>query len=218
VEFIDTLQAIASFTLHIDHHLLEFFNQHGTWIFALLFLIVFCETGLVVTPFLPGDSLLFAVGALAASSALNVHTLALTLFVAAVLGDTLNYSIGRVFGARLFRNPDSKLFRRDHLERTQAFYAKHGGKTVVIARFVPIVRSFAPFVAGMSNMNYLRFIAFNVGGALLWVILLVYGGYLLGNLPIVKQNFSKAILLIIFLSLLPVIIEYWRARRQHHPA
>ena len=214
MEFFETLQYVASFTLHIDQHLLEFFNNHGAWIFALLFLIVFCETGLVVTPFLPGDSLLFAVGALAASTTLNVHTLALTLFVAAVLGDTVNYSIGRIFGERLFRNPDSKLFRRDHLERTEAFYAKHGGKTIVIARFVPIIRTFAPFVAGMSHMHYGRFIAFNIGGAAVWVVSLVYGGYLLGNLPFVKDNFGKVILLIIVASLLPIVIEYLRARRQ----
>jgi membrane-associated protein len=213
VEFVDTLQYIASFTLHIDQHLLEFFNNYGAWIFALLFLIVFCETGLVVTPFLPGDSLLFAVGALAASSTLNVHMLVLVLFVAAVLGDTVNYTIGRLFGTKLFSNPHSRVFRRDHLDRTHAFYEKHGGKTIIIARFVPIIRTFAPFVAGMGSMNYTRFFLFNIGGAALWVVLLVYGGYLLGNLPIVKQNFTKAIFLIILLSLLPILIEYVRARR-----
>jgi len=212
VEFVDTLQYIASFTLHIDQHLLEFFNNYGTWIFALLFLIIFCETGLVVTPFLPGDSMLFAVGALAASSTLNVHALALTLFAAAVLGNTVNYTIGRLFGTKLFSNPDSRLFRRDYLDRTHAFYDKHGGKTIIITRFVPIIRTFAPFVAGMGSMNYLRFFLFNIAGAALWVVLLVYGGYLLGNLPIVKENFTKAIFFIIFLSLLPILIEYVRAR------
>lgn len=213
MEFVDTLQYIVSFTLHIDKHLLEFFNNYGTWIFALLFLIVFCETGLVVTPFLPGDSLLFAVGALAASSTLNVHMLVLVLFIAAVLGDTVNYTIGRLFGTKLFSNPNSRVFRRDHLDRTHAFYEKHGGKTIIIARFVPIIRTFAPFVAGMGSMNYSRFFLFNIGGAALWVTLLVYGGYMLGNLPIVKENFTKAIFLIIILSLLPIVIEYVRARR-----
>lgn len=214
MEFVDTLQYITSFTLHIDQHLLEFFNNYGAWIFVLLFIIVFCETGLVVTPFLPGDSLLFAVGALAAGTTLNVHTLALTLFVAAVLGDTVNYTIGKLFGRRLFSNPNSRVFRRDYLDRTQAFYAKHGGKTIVIARFVPIIRTFAPFVAGMGSMNYTRFFLFNIGGAALWVVLLLYGGYMLGNLPIVKENFSRLIFLIILVSLLPIIIEYIRARRQ----
>jgi membrane-associated protein len=218
VEFVDTLQYIASFTLHIDQHLLEFFNNYGAWIFALLFLIVFCETGLVVTPFLPGDSLLFAVGALAAGSTLNVHLLALTLFIAAVLGDTVNYTIGRLFGKKLFSNPQSRIFRRDHLDRTHAFYEKHGGKTIVIARFVPIIRTFAPFVAGMGSMSYSRFFLFNIGGAAIWVNVLIYGGYLLGNLPIVKQNFTKMIFLIILLSLLPILIEYIRARRSKHAA
>jgi len=218
VEFVDTLQYIVSFTLHIDQHLLEFFNNYGAWIFGLLFLIIFCETGLVVTPFLPGDSMLFAVGALAASSTLNVHALALTLFTAAVLGNTVNYTIGRLFGTKLFSNPDSRLFRRDYLDRTHAFYAKHGGKTIIITRFVPIIRTFAPFVAGMGSMNYARFFLFNIAGAALWVILLVYGGYLLGNLPIVKENFTKAIFFIIFLSLLPILIEFIRARRHRQPA
>jgi membrane-associated protein len=218
VEFVDTLQYIVSFTLHIDQHLLEFFNNYGAWIFALLFLIIFCETGLVVTPFLPGDSLLFAIGALAASSTLNVHMLALTIFTAAVLGNTVNYTIGRLFGTKLFSNPDSRVFRRDYLDRTHAFYEKHGGKTIIITRFVPIIRTFAPFVAGMGSMNYLRFFLFNIAGAALWVVLLVYGGYLLGNLPIVKENFSKAVFFIIFLSLLPIFIEYIRARLHKQPA
>lgn len=213
MEFVDTLQYIASFTLQIDQHLLEFFNNYGTWIFVLLFIIVFCETGLVVTPFLPGDSLLFAVGALAAGTTLNVHALALTIFIAAVLGDTVNYTIGKLFGRKLFSNPNSRIFRRDYLDRTHAFYEKHGGKTIVIARFVPIIRTFAPFVAGMGSMNYTRFFLFNIGGAALWVLLLLYGGYMLGNLPIVKENFSRLIFLIIIVSLLPIVIEYIRARR-----
>jgi membrane-associated protein len=213
VEFVETLQYIAGFTLHIDQHLLEFFNNYGVWIFGLLFIIVFCETGLVVTPFLPGDSLLFAVGALAAGTTLNVHALVLTIFIAAVLGDTVNYTIGRLFGKRLFSNPDSRVFRRDYLDRTHAFYEKHGGKTIVIARFVPIIRTFAPFVAGMGAMNYTRFFLFNIGGAALWVVLLIYGGYMLGNLPIVKENFSRLIFLIIIVSLLPIAVEYIRARR-----
>ena len=165
----ELLSLVASFILHVDQHLLELFRDYGVWIYAILFLIVFCETGLIVTPFLPGDSLLFAAGALAAASGLDVHLLAVLLFIAAVLGDSVNYAIGRRSGMRLFRDPQSRIFRRDYLDRTERFYAKHGPKTIVIARFIPIVRTFAPFVAGVGTMPYRIFLFWNVAGAFLWV-------------------------------------------------
>lgn len=209
----ELLALAADFILHVDVHLLELFRDYGSWIYAILFLIVFCETGLVVTPFLPGDSLLFAAGALAAAGGLDVHVMAVLLFAAAVLGDSLNYTVGRHAGMRLFRNPDSRIFRRDHLERTQRFYARHGPKAIVIARFVPIVRTFAPFVAGMGTMDYRVFLLWNVGGAFLWVGSFTYAGYLFGGLPAVRQNFTLLILLIIAISLTPILLEAIKALR-----
>ncbi|MBX9631450.1 MAG: DedA family protein [Burkholderiales bacterium] len=199
--------------LHLDQHLLEFTQNYGAWIYGLLFLIVFCETGLVVTPILPGDSLLFVAGTLAGTGALDPHLLAVTMTVAAILGDSVNYAIGKWLGPRVFKMQDSWFFNRKYLEAAQAFYRKHGGKTIVIARFVPIIRTYAPFVAGVGAMDYRRFIAFNVGGALLWVLLLVYGGYFFGNLPWVKLHLSKVIVGIIVISMLPGVIEYLRNRR-----
>lgn len=199
--------------LHLDQHLLEFTQNYGAWIYGLLFLIVFCETGLVVTPILPGDSLLFVAGTLAGTGALDPQILAITLTIAAILGDSVNYGVGKWLGPRVFRMQDSWFFNRKYLEAAQAFYRKHGGKTIVIARFVPIIRTYAPFVAGVGAMDYRRFIAFNVGGALLWVLLLVYGGYFFGNLPWVKLHLSKVIIGIIVISMLPGVIEYLRNRR-----
>lgn len=221
------IQLIISFILHIDQHLLELFNQYGLWIYGILFLIIFCETGLVVTPFLPGDSLLFATGALVAMAAgkvadsavvltntpLDINLMALVVLTAAILGNIVNYTIGRFFGAQLFRNPHSKIFRRDYLEKAQAFYDKHGGKTIVMTRFVPIFRTFAPFVAGMSDMTYKRFIAYNVLGAFLWVGLFLYAGYIFGNIPVVQKNFTLLIFGILILSVLPIVYEAWKARR-----
>lgn len=210
---------IVGLILHLDQHLLEFTQNYGAWIYGLLFVIVFCETGLVVTPILPGDSLLFVAGTLAAVSTatgeavLNVHLVAGLLLVAATLGDSVNYGVGKWLGPRVFRMQDSWFFSRKYLEAAQAFYRKHGGKTIVIARFVPIIRTYAPFVAGVGAMDYRRFIVFNVGGALLWVLLLVYGGYFFGNLPWVKLHLSKVILGIVVLSILPGVIEYLRNRR-----
>lgn len=209
----ELIQFLIDFILHIDRHLAELFTDYGLWVYAILFLIVFCETGLVVTPFLPGDSLLFAAGALTVGTALDVNLLVLVLFAAAVLGDALNYTIGRYFGSHLFRNPDSRLFRRDYLERTHAFYEKHGGKTIIIARFVPIVRTFAPFVAGMGTMGYRRFFLFNVVGAALWVVSFVYAGHFFGTLPLVRKNFTLLIFGIIIVSMLPLLIEFLRHRR-----
>lgn len=210
------LHFLVDFILHIDVHLAELVAQYGIWIYAILFLILFCETGLVVTPFLPGDSLLFVAGALAAlpGNDLNVHIMVALLVVAAVLGDAVNYTIGRLFGERLFSNPDSKIFRRSHLDKTHAFYARHGGKTIILARFVPIVRTFAPFVAGMGHMSYRHFALFNVTGALLWVLLFSYAGYLFGDLPVVQENLKLLIVGIILVSILPGVIEVWRHRRQ----
>jgi len=216
---VEWLTQLAGLVLHLDQHLLEFATNYGAWIYGLLFLIVFCETGLVVTPFLPGDSLLFVAGTLAAASTptgdavLNVHLLAGLLIVAAVLGDSVNYGIGHWLGPRVFRMQDSWFFNRRYLEAAQAFYRRHGGKTIVIARFVPIIRTYAPFVAGVGAMDYRRFIGFNVAGAVTWVVLLIYGGYFFGNLPWVQANLSTVIVGIIVLSIMPGVIEYLRNRR-----
>jgi membrane-associated protein len=207
------IQLVIDFILHIDRHLAELTAAYGPWIYGILFLIIFCETGLVVTPFLPGDSLLFVAGAIATQDAMNVHIMVPLLIVAAILGDAVNYSIGRFFGAKLFANPDSKIFRRRYLEITEAFYDKHGGKTIILARFVPIVRTFAPFVAGMGHMPYRRFAAYNVIGAIVWVTLFSYAGYFFGNLPMVQSNLHYLIVAIIFVSILPGVIEIIRHRR-----
>lgn len=207
------VQLVIDFILHIDRHLAELTAACGPWIYGILFLIIFCETGLVVTPFLPGDSLLFVAGAIATQDAMNIHLMVILLIIAAILGDAVNYSIGRFFGVRLFANPDSKIFRRRHLEITQTFYARHGGKTIILARFVPIVRTFAPFVAGMGHMPYRRFAAYNVVGAIAWVTLFSYAGYFFGNLPMVQSNLHYLIVAIIFVSILPGVIEILRHRR-----
>ncbi|PMC19252.1 DedA family protein [Oligella urethralis] len=207
------LAAIIDFILHIDQHLQVLANDYGLWIYAILFLIIFCETGLVVTPLLPGDSLLFAAGGLAAIGEMNVHLMVLLLVIAAILGDAVNFHIGKYFGHRLFANPNSKIFRRVYLEKTHVFYQKHGGKTIILARFVPIVRTFAPFVAGMSKMHYVHFYRFNVIGALLWVPIFSYLGYFFANIPVVKNNLSLVLVAIIILSLLPGLIEIIRHRR-----
>jgi len=198
-------QAIDLF-LHLDHHLIGIFEKYGIWTYAILFLIVFLETGIVVTPFLPGDSLLFAAGALSASGGLNPVVLFVLLAAAAILGDTVNYAIGRAVGPRVFRE-DVRWLKREYLERTHRFYEKHGGKTIILARFVPIVRTFAPFVAGVGTMSYGRFVVYNIAGAILWTSMFIFGGYFFGNLPIVKENFTFVILGIIFVSIVPFVIE-----------
>lgn len=210
----DNIYFIIDFILHLDKHLTELVAAYGVFVYVILFLIVFCETGLVVTPFLPGDSLLFVAGSLAAveGGVMNVHFLVAILLAAAILGDTVNYTIGRKFGMKLFANPDSKIFRRSYLERTHNFYEKHGGKTIIIARFVPIVRTFAPFVAGVGSMSYGHFLLFNVIGAALWVGLLTYAGYLFGSMPVIKSNLSIVIIGIIFVSILPGVIELVRQK------
>ena len=207
------ISTLIDFILHIDQHLVEISAQYGVWIYAVLFLIIFCETGLVVTPFLPGDSLLFAAGGIAAVGSMNIHVMIALLLAAAVLGDAANFMIGKFFGRKLFANPDSKIFRQSYLEKTHAFYEKHGGKTIIIARFVPVVRTFAPFVAGMADMHYGRFIRYNIIGAVAWVVLFAYAGYFFANTKIVKENLSLVLAAIIVLSVLPAVVEIVRAKR-----
>jgi membrane-associated protein len=205
--------------LHLDRHLNEIIRDYGVWTYLILFLIIFCETGLVVTPLLPGDSLLFAAGALAAiaDSPLNVGLLFLLLSAAAILGDTVNYWIGDYVGPKVFQKK-VRFLKREYLERTHDFYEKYGGKTIIIARFVPIVRTFAPFVAGVGSMTYWRFITYNVVGGILWVAICLFAGYLFGNIPIVKENFSLVILAIVFISVLPGVIEFARHRARSRKA
>ncbi|MDB5774482.1 MAG: hypothetical protein JWP38_615 [Herbaspirillum sp.] len=204
---------VIDFIVHIDVHLAQLATAYGPWLFLILFLIIFCETGLVVTPFLPGDSMLFVTGAIAATGAFDVHLMVLTLIVAAVLGDSVNYQIGKAVGLKVFDKPNSRIFKRQYLDKTHAFYDRHGGKTVIIARFAPIVRTFAPFIAGVGTMSYKRFLSYNVTGGVLWVGSFTYAGYLFGNLPIVKKNLSFLILAIVVVSLLPAVIGFIRQRR-----
>jgi membrane-associated protein len=208
----DFLRSIIDFILHIDAHLDAIITGYGTWTYLLLFLIIFCETGLVVTPFLPGDSLLFAAGTFAARGSLDPFLLILLLSIAAIAGDTVNYWIGRYIGPRIFMGK-RQLINPKHLVRTQQFYDKHGGKAIVFARFMPIVRTFAPFVAGIGLMNYKKFVFYNVTGGILWIVLFVLGGYFFGNIPAVERNFTLVIVVIILLSILPALIEYVRTRK-----
>ncbi|MBI3756354.1 MAG: DedA family protein [Deltaproteobacteria bacterium] len=199
--------------LHLDTHLQTVMQNYGGWTYFLLFVIIFCETGLVVTPILPGDSLLFAAGAFAATGSLNLAWLFGLLSIAAVLGDALNYTIGHVMGPKVFAQENSRVFKKEYLDRTHQFYEKYGGKTIIIARFVPIVRTFAPFVAGVGNMTYWRFASYNVVGGLLWITVCLVAGYLFGNIPVVQKNFTLVLLAIIFISILPGLIEYLRQRQ-----
>jgi membrane-associated protein len=194
--------------LNLDKHLGAVIQSFGFWTYLILFLIIFCETGLVVTPFLPGDSLLFASGALAAASSLRVGWLFVLLSIAAVAGDTVNYWIGNLIGPRVFRNDSIRFLKKEYLERTHSFYEKYGGETIIIARFVPIIRTFAPFVAGIGTMTYLRFISYNVLGGIGWIALFLFGGYYFGNLPYVRDNFSLVILAIVFISVLPGVVKF----------
>jgi len=207
----DLLMQGVDLFLHVDEHLLAIATDYGPWIYALLFLIVFLETGVVVTPFLPGDSLLIATGLVAASGAIDIVVVLVLLNIAAVLGDSVNYSIGRAIGPRVFTE-HSRFLKHEHLMRTQRFYERHGGKTIVLARFVPIIRTFAPFVAGVGRMHYPRFLAFNVGGGTVWVWAFGLLGYFFGNQPVVKDNFGLVIVGVIVISFIPVFVEIWRAR------
>ena len=202
--------------MHLDVHLNSLIVTYQLWTYLILFAVIFCETGLVITPFLPGDSLLFATGALAAtpSSPLHVGWLFLILSAAAVIGDTVNYWIGHAIGPKIFQQQKIRFLKKEHLERTHEFYEKHGGITIVLARFIPIIRTFAPFVAGIGRMTYWRFISYNVIGGVAWVAIFVFGGYFFGNLPVVKRNFTVVIIAIIFISILPGVIEYLRQRRK----
>lgn len=207
---IELLKYFVDLMIHLDKHLVELVNYFGIWTYVVLFLIVFAETGFVVTPFLPGDSLLFATGALAATGVLNPHLVILLLLVAAISGDTVNYWIGHYLGPKVFSKQKSFFFNPDHLQKTHKFYEKYGGKTIILARFIPIIRTFAPFVAGIGKMHYSHFVFYNILGALFWVPSFVYIGYYFGNLPVVKENFSLVILAIIILSILPGVIEIIR--------
>ena len=203
---------LVDFILHIGDHLQELVNNYGNWIYAILFAIVFCETGLVVLPFLPGDSMLFAAGTIAAVGDMNIFVLIGLLIVAAVLGDFVNFEIGKHFGQKLFSNPNSKIFKQSYLQKTHDYYERYGGRTIIIARFIPIVRTFAPFVGGMGNMNYAQFARYNIVGAVLWVVSFTTLGYFFGQLPFVKEHFSWIMIAIIVFSVVPMVIEIIRHR------
>jgi membrane-associated protein len=210
----DLIYVLLDFLLHLDRHLAEMIQQYGAWTYLVLFLIIFCETGLVVTPLLPGDSLLFAVGTFCALGALDLGWILILLALAAILGDAVNYAIGYRLGPRVFRSERSRFLNRRHLERTHEFYERYGPITIVLARFIPIIRTFAPFVAGIGRMTYARFALYNVAGGVAWIAIFVLGGYAFGNIPVVKRNFTLVVLAIIVLSVLPGVIEYVRQRRQ----
>ena len=212
----ELLTTFIDIILHLDKHLIWLVQNYGNWIYLILFLIIFCETGLVVTPFLPGDSLLFVAGAIAASGAMDVQWLAALLMLAAFCGDNTNYWIGRYFGPKIFSRADSRLLNRAHLEKTQRFYEKHGGKTIIFARFLPIVRTFAPFVAGVGRMVYTHFMAYSAFGSVFWISFFVFGGFFFGNVPIVKNNLTFFIFGIIIISILPGIIQFIRSRFGNH--
>lgn len=216
----DLVAKLIDFIIHIDRHLAEIVAQYGGWTYAVLFAIIFAETGLVVTPFLPGDSLLFAAGAIASlpNTGLNVHLMAFLLFIAAVLGDTVNYWIGARIGPKVFTREDSIFLRKKHLERAHTFFEKYGGQAIILARFVPIVRTFVPFVAGVGAMSYRRFIAFNIIGGFIWIYFFTYAGYLFGAHPFVQKNFKFVILAIIIISVIPMVIETWRVWREERQA
>ena len=199
--------------LALDQTLASIASQYGSWLYALLFAIIFAETGLVIFPFLPGDSILFIAGTVVAAAGLNVHLLAALLVAAAILGDSLNYAIGRYIGPKVFQRPDSRWFRQEHLRRTQAFYDKYGGVTIIIGRFVPIIRTFAPFLAGVAEMPYRRFLSFNVIGAVLWITSLTYAGYWFGNIPWVKENLTFIVIGIVIVSLIPAVATYMQERK-----
>ena len=210
----ELIKKLIDLVVHLDAHLSDLIRTYGLWTYLILFVVIFCETGLVITPFLPGDSLLFAAGSFAAKGDLQVVWLFAILAAAAILGDTVNYWIGHRIGPKIFQREKSRFFKKEYLDRTHAFYEKHGGKTIIIARFVPIIRTFAPFVAGIGRMSYGTFLSYNVIGGIGWVAIFVFGGYLFGNIPFVKKNFSLVIIAIILVSLLPGIVEFLRHRKR----
>lgn len=207
------ITAFIDLVLHLDQHLTLIIQNHGAWVYLVLFLIIFCETGLVVTPFLPGDSLLFVAGTLAAAGGMDIQILMALLIAASFLGDNTNYWVGRALGPKVFSSQKSRFLNREHLNKAHAFYEKHGGKAIIFARFIPIIRTFAPFVAGIGRMAYQRFITFSIVGSVSWISFFVLGGYFFGNIPAVKQNLTLVMLGIIFISILPGIIQYWQHRR-----
>lgn len=205
---------VVDFVLHLDTHLSGLIQTCGFWTYLILFVVIFCETGLVVTPFLPGDSLIFAAGAFAASGSLQIGWLFLILASAAILGDTVNYWIGKIIGPKIFTKEKSRIFRKEYLDRTHRFYEKYGAETIILARFVPIVRTFAPFVAGIGRMSYGKFLSYNVVGGVAWTALFSFGGYFFGNIPFVKKNFTLVIIAIILISLVPILWEFLRHQKQ----
>lgn len=209
------LQTFINFFLHLDKNLALIIQSYGTFTYVILFLIIFCETGLVITPFLPGDSLLFGAGALAGSGMLNIVFLFILLSIAAIMGDSINYLIGNLIGPKIFKEK-SRFFKKEYLNKTQNFYEKYGGKTIIIARFIPIVRTFAPFVAGIGKMKYRKFLIYNIVGGILWVSLFLFTGYFFGTLPFVKNNFSLVIIAIIIISIIPAIFEYLRCKYREY--
>jgi len=198
----------------LDSTLATLATQYGAWLYAILFVVIFAETGLVVCPFLPGDSILFIAGTVVAAAGLEVHVLVVVLIAAAVLGDSVNYGVGHYIGPKVFERPDSRWFRKEHLRRTQSFYDRYGGVTIIIGRFVPIIRTFAPFLAGVAGMSYRRFLCYNVVGACLWIALLVYAGFLFGNIPWVKDNLTLIVVAIVVVSLIPAVTTFFRERRR----
>jgi membrane-associated protein len=208
------IKSVIDFVLHLDTHLSGLIQSYGLWTYLILFVVIFCETGLVVTPFLPGDSLIFAAGTFAARGDLKVVVLFLILAAAAVLGDTVNYWVGKIIGPKVFQKENSRIFKKRYLDQTHEFYEKYGAETIIIARFVPIVRTFAPFVAGIGRMTYPRFLSYNVIGGVAWVALFTFGGYFFGNIPFVKKNFSLVIIAIILISLVPVLYEFLKHRKK----
>ena len=210
----ELLTLFIDVVLHLDKHLLALTQEYGMWVYGILFLIIFCETGLVITPFLPGDSLLFVAGALCGMGSLELGLLAPLLILASFLGDNTNYWIGRLMGVRLVKFANGRLLKQEHLEKTHAFYEKHGGKTILFARFLPIVRTFAPFVAGIGMMRYRLFVLFSAVGSVVWVTFFTVGGYFFGNIPIIKENLTVMVLVIVFISILPALIQFIRSRLQ----
>jgi membrane-associated protein len=211
---VELLQYFLDLFLHLDTHLSTVLRDYGTWTYLILFLIIFCETGLVVTPILPGDSLLFAAGTFAANGALDLSWLLALLSVAAIAGDAVNYAIGHFMGPKVFSQQHGRFLKKEYLDRTHQFYEKYGGKTIIVARFVPIVRTFAPFIAGVGTMTYWKFASYNIVGGVAWIAICLLAGYAFGNIPVVKQNFTLVLLAIIFISILPGLLEYWRQRQQ----
>jgi membrane-associated protein len=209
----DLIRKFIDLFLHLDDHLNDVIGDYGGWTYLILFVIIFCETGLVVTPILPGDSLLFAAGAFAARGSLDIAVLIVLLGAAAVLGDAVNYSIGALLGPKVLTG-DSRIFKKEYLDRTHAFYERYGGMTIIIARFVPIVRTFAPFLAGVGKMSYWKFATYNIAGGLLWITVCLMAGYFFGNIPFVKKNFELVVIAIVLISVLPAVFEWWRSRRE----